>query len=173
MTAPLPHALAEPLRHELRHLERGDGASMHALVRDGGGLDHNSPYAYVLGERFLAETSVAAVGPSGPEGFVLGLIPPPDPDTLFVWQVGVAPHARGRGLGSAMLRWLVASVRPRYLEATVTPDNTASHHLFAALARHLDTGLTVSRWAEPDELGDGDHGPEDLHRIGPIATSPA
>ncbi|MEX0835888.1 MAG: diaminobutyrate acetyltransferase [Nitriliruptor sp.] len=157
------------MSHQLRHLEHGDGAALHALVRDGGGLDLNSPYAYVLGERFWADTSVVAVGPSGPEGFILGVTPPPDPTTLFVWQVGVAPEARGRGLGLTMLRWLVDTVGPRHLEATVTPSNTASRRLFAALARELGTDLAVSRWVEPDELGDVDHEPEDLHRIGPIA----
>lgn len=156
----------------LRHLNHGDGASLYGLVRDGGGLDVNSPYAYLLGARMFAETSVVATGPEGVAGFVLGLAPPADPTTLFVWQVGVAPRARGAGLGLQMLRWLVDTVQPDHLEATVTPSNTASRRLFAALARELDTSLHVSRWAEPHDLGDADHEPEDLHRIGPITVLP-
>ncbi|MEX1177324.1 MAG: diaminobutyrate acetyltransferase, partial [Nitriliruptor sp.] len=153
---------------ELRHLHRGDGAALHALVRDGGGLDLNSPYAYVLGERMFAATSVAAATADGLDGFVYGIAPANEPTTLFVWQVGVAPHARGRGLGLTMLRWLVDAVGPTHVEATVTPSNTASRRLFAALARDLATELVVSRWVEPEELGDPGHEPEDLHRIGPI-----
>lgn len=150
----------------LRPLGTGDGPALHALVTEGGGLDVNSPYAYVLGARFFGATSVIAEGPDGPQGFVLGVAPPPRPDTLFVWQVGVAPSARGRGLGVAMLRWLVDEVGPTHLEATVTPSNTASQRLFRALARELDAPIEVTRWVESDELGGAE--PEDLHRIGPI-----
>ncbi|WP_211262554.1 diaminobutyrate acetyltransferase [Nitriliruptor alkaliphilus] len=156
-------------RSTLRAVRADDGPDLHALVADGGGLDVNSPYAYVLAARFFGATSVIAEGTDGPEGFVLGLAPPTHPDTLFVWQVGVAPAARGRGLGLSMLRWLVAEVAPTHLEATVTPTNTASQRLFGALARDLSAPLNVTRWADRDDLGGAE--PEDLHRIGPIPTS--
>lgn len=151
----------------LRPFAPDDGPAIHALVADGGGLDVNSPYAYVLAARFFAASSVIAEGPDGPEGFVLGLRPPAEPDTLFVWQVGVAPSARGRGLGLAMLRWLVDETTPTHLESTVTASNTASQRLFRALARDLGAPLEVERWADSDQLGGAE--PEDLHRIGPIS----
>jgi diaminobutyrate acetyltransferase len=152
----------------LRPLGPADGPAIHRLVEDGGGLDVNSPYAYVLGARLFGGTSVIAEDADGPEGFVLGLAPPTDPTTLFVWQVGVAPGARGRGLGLTMLRWLVHEVAPAHLEATVTPSNTASQRLFRALARDLGVPLETSRWADRTELGGAE--PEDLHRIGPITA---
>jgi diaminobutyrate acetyltransferase len=145
-----------------------EGPVLHDLVVAGGGLDVNSPYAYVLGVRFFASTSVIAEGPDGATGFVLGLTPPQDPGTLFVWQVGVAPQARGQGLGLRMLQWLVDEVRPRQLEATVTPSNVASQRLFRALARAYDAPLEVARWAASTELDGAE--PEDLHRIGPFPS---
>jgi diaminobutyrate acetyltransferase len=150
----------------LRPFALDDGPAVHALVAEGGGLDVNSPYAYVLAARFFADSSVIAEGPDGPEGFVLGVRPPAEPDTLFVWQVGVAPSARGRGHGLAMLRWLVDEARPTHLEATVTPSNTASQRLFRALARDVGAPIEVRRWADSDQLGGAEA--EDLHRIGPI-----
>lgn len=143
-----------------------DGPRMHELVVAGGGLDVNSPYAYVLGARFFAATSVIAEGPAGPAGFVLGVAPPERPDTLFVWQVGVAPEARGEGLALRMLHHLADAVGPTYLEATVTPSNEASQRLFRAFARDRDAELDVTRWVESDALGGAE--PEDLHRIGPL-----
>lgn len=167
MSTPLATPPAgDPAATRLRPLAPDDGPTLHGLVADGGGLDVNSPYAYVLGARFFAATSVLAEGPEGPEGFVLAFAPPPEPDTLFVWQVGVAPHARGRGLGLSMLRWLVDAVGPTHLDATVTPSNTASQRLFGALARDLGAPLDVRRWADRDQLGGAE--PEDLHRIGPL-----
>lgn len=157
-----------PVHTRLRAVGPGDGPTMHQLVVDGGGLDRNSPYAYVLAARFHAATSVIADGPEGPAGFVLGLTPAPRPDTLFVWQVGVAPAARGQGLALRMLHHLVDEVEPTYLEATVTPSNEASKRLFRALARDRGAELEVTRWVDSDALGGAE--PEDLHRIGPIAA---
>jgi diaminobutyrate acetyltransferase len=153
----------------LRHLDAGDGARLHRAVRDGGGLDVNSPYAYELAARTFPDTSVLAEGTDGVAGFVIGLTPPRDPGTLFVWQVGVATAGRGRGLGGQMLRWLVARVRPTHLEATVAPSNAASRRLFAAVAEDLGAPLEVAPWASATDLG-GDQD-EDLHRIGPLVVA--
>jgi diaminobutyrate acetyltransferase len=166
----VPHAVPEaPERATMfapRHLREGDGSAVHAAVRDGGGLDLNSPYAYELAARTIADTSVVAEGPAGIAGFVLGFTPPRDPGTLFVWQVGVSRAGRGRGLGVRMLRWLVAEVRPHHLEATVTPSNVASQRLFARVARELDVPLATSPWACSAHLDGAE--PEVLHRLGPI-----
>jgi diaminobutyrate acetyltransferase len=158
-----PSDLARPT---LRALGPADGPALHRLVVEGGGLDVNSPYAYVLGARFFGGTSVVAEGPDGPVGFVLALRPPERPETLFVWQVGVAPAGRGQGLALTMLRWLVDEVAPTHLEATVTPSNVASRRLFAALARDLGVDLDIERWVDGAQLAGAE--PEDLHRIGPF-----
>jgi diaminobutyrate acetyltransferase len=160
------HALDRTSVPTLRHLGAGDGAELHRAVREGGGLDVNSPYAYELAARTFTDTSVIAEGIHGVAGFVVGLAPPRDPGTLFVWQIGVAPAGRGRGLGRSMLRWLVDRVGPTHLEATVTPSNTASRRLFAAVADDLGAPLAVTPWASATDVG----GPEaeELHRVGPI-----
>ena len=62
-------------------------------------LDVNSTYAYLLMATDFAETSIVVVGVDGAVcGFITGYRPPRRPDTLFVWQVAVAPDAQGRGL---------------------------------------------------------------------------
>jgi L-2,4-diaminobutyric acid acetyltransferase len=55
----------------------------------------------------------------------------------------------------------------RFVEATVTPDNTASDRLFAAFARDRDAELRRTPLL-PGELFPGDHQPEELYRIGPL-----
>jgi L-2,4-diaminobutyric acid acetyltransferase len=152
----------------LRPPAHADGAAVYELVRDGGGLDLNTPYAYLLLTRMFAASSVVAEAGDGLAGVVLGLRPPDDSTTLFVWQVGVAPAHRGEGLGLQMLRWLIDTTRPAHLEATVTPANTASDRLFRAVARHHDVPCEVTPWASIDDFpGDG-HAPEDRYRIGPL-----
>ncbi len=144
------------------------------MARDSGTLDLNSPYMYLLGASHFAETSVIARLAGQPAGFVLGYRPPDAPDTLFVWQVAVDRAHRGRRLANGMLSALVERHRPRYLEASVTPDNHASAALFSGFARHAgapldDTRVLFDAHHFPD---DGAHEPEVLYRIGPLPSHP-
>lgn len=157
-----------------------DGAELWRMARDSETLDLNSPYMYLLGASHFAETSVIARLAGRPAGFVFGYRRPDAPDTVFVWQVAVEPAYRGRRLGHGMLAALVARLRPRYLEASVTPDNHASAALFSGFARQvgapLDRGTVLFDASQfPTETGHqpgaqpgSAHQPEVLYRIGPL-----
>lgn len=145
-----------------------DGRYLWRIARDSQTLDLNSPYTYVLWCRDFAATSVVARADGRVRGFVIGFDRPEEPGTLFVWQVAVDAEWRGRALASRMLDHL-AGRGHRFVEATVTPDNTASDRLFTAFAR--DHGAELARtplFAE--EVFPGDHEPEVLYRIGPLDT---
>ncbi|MCZ7582910.1 MAG: diaminobutyrate acetyltransferase [Deltaproteobacteria bacterium] len=111
-----------------------DAAAVWRLVRETGVLDVNSPYAYLMAFRHFAGTCLVAERGTSPDGFVLAFCPPARPDTVFVWQIGVAKNAQGRGVGGKLLDTLTdrfAKQSGRYLEATVTPSNEASQKLFS------------------------------------------
>ena len=95
-----------PGHERFRTPEPTDGREIWALVRRVG-LDLNSPYAYVLWGDHFADTSVVAVRDDQVVGFAMGFRTPADPDTLFIWQIGVDEGARGSGLASRMLDELV------------------------------------------------------------------
>jgi len=153
----------------LRHPTADDGLAVHQLVIDTGVLDVNSSYAYVAHLHHFASSCVVAVLDGRIVGFVTGYLLPEQPDTLFVWQVGVSSAARGKGLAKRMLRWLLAA-QPgaTWLHTTVTPDNTASIALFHSLARSVQAELEVVDGFSTAQLGGG-HLPENLFRIGPIS----
>lgn len=46
---------------------------------------------------------VAETREHGVVGFVKGYRPPKQPDTIFVWQIGVSNELQGHGLGGRML----------------------------------------------------------------------
>lgn len=151
---------------------------MWQFVADHGGLELNTAYAYlVMGDDF-ADTCVVAVerGSEPSEdgdtlaGFVLGYRPPTRPDTLFVWQVGVAPSHRGQGLARRMILDLLERNAPevRYLESTVTPSNTASRRLFRSIAEHRGTTCDVSAYLTEDHFPEAGHEAEEKFRIGPF-----
>ncbi|HEY0540520.1 MAG TPA: diaminobutyrate acetyltransferase [Actinoallomurus sp.] len=148
-----------------------DGRQLWRLARDSKTLDLNSPYSYILWCRDFAATSVVVRSGGRIRGFVTGYNRPEHPGTLFVWQVAVDAAWRGRALAGRMLAYL-ADRGCRYVEATVTPDNTASDRLFAAFAR--DHGAELHRTPLlPGDLFPGDHEPEELYRIGPLDARPA
>lgn len=145
-----------------------DGRGLWRLARDSHTLDLNSAYTYVLCCRDFAATSVVARDAGGVCGFVIGFARPEQPRTLFVWQVAVDPQQRGRGLARRMLDHL-ADERYGYLEATVTPENTASDRLFSSFARSRNAALRRTPLFG-SELFPDEHEPEMLYRIGPLGT---
>jgi L-2,4-diaminobutyric acid acetyltransferase len=154
----------------LRAATERDGARVWRLLARTGGLERNTCYAYVLLFSDFGDTCLVAEQDGELLGFVLAYRPPAHRDELFVWQIGVAPEARGHGLGSRMLDTLLAQPGcdgVAYLTATVSPDNEASRRMFAAVARRrgvpfsIDPRFGAALFAEP-------HLDEDQVRIGPL-----
>lgn len=156
---------------ELREARPEDGRFMHALVERCGTLEQNSPYAYVLLADHFGGTSVVATSEGKLVGMALGYRPPTRPDAIFVWQIGVDPSMRGRGLGIALLDAFTRTAgakSARFLEATVAPSNVASRALFGAFARKRETEICVEG-GYPASLFPNGHEPEERLRIGPFS----
>lgn len=153
-----------------------DGAAIWKLVDEVGVLDHNSSYAYIMVCRDFGDTCVVAERDGRLYGFITGYRPPKEPETLFVWQVGVSPAARGEGLASRLLDELVRCEGCRgirFLETTVTPSNEASRAMFGSLARRLKADMTESAGFTSDLFPDAGHEPERRLHIGPFDVSGA
>lgn len=145
-----------------------DGGHMWRLARDSGALDLNTSYAYLLFARDFARTCRVAVVEGEVVGFVLGYRRPAAADTLFVWQVAVDPALRGRRLAARLLDDV--TVGARWLEASITADNTASQRLFARFAREHRAEIVRSELFATHHFPDG-HDAEGLVRIGPLPTT--
>jgi len=150
-----------------------DGEAMWRLVKEMGTLELNSAYFYVLFARDFNQTGVVAETNDGElAGFIVGHHPPARAESVFVWQIGVAPWMRRQGLGRRMLDALVARQpsHVQWLEATVSPDNAPSMGLFRSYADHLGAECSESDYLGAD-LFPGGHQPERLFRIGPLQVS--
>ncbi len=148
-----------------------DGAALYRITCDSGVLDVNSSYAYLLWCRDFADTSAVARVDGKVVGFVTGYVRPDAPDTIVVWQVAVDASQRGGGVAGKLLDFVVdraLAAGARYLETTITADNTASIRLFSALARNRRTELVRSELFTSEMFPDA-HDGEDLFRIGPFA----
>jgi len=159
-----------PSRSLFREPAKTDGAAIFQLIRACPPLDLNSPYAYLLLCAHHAGTCVVAESRDGIAGFISAYRLPEAPDTVFVWQVAVAPAARGQGLALQMLTQLLS--RPAlagccWLETTVTPSNRNSRRVFDRLATQLGASVTEDEFFTPEDFQDQHHEPEMLIRIGP------
>lgn len=151
-----------------------DGAAVWRLIRDSGGLDLNSSYAYLLLCDSFRDTCVIARGPGSElAGAALCLRKPRQPETLFVWQIAVHPGARGAGLGLALLQQVMSTPAcraVRFVEAHVTPQNAASEALFQKFARVRQAPLVFHEGFTANDFPDA-HADERLVRIGPLGQA--
>jgi L-2,4-diaminobutyric acid acetyltransferase len=144
---------------------------MHALAAACPPLEANSCYAYLLLCSHFADTCILARDADGPVGYIAGYRLPARLDTLFIWQIGVHPRARGAGLGPAMIDALLAGPGAdgvRHLETTVSPGNAASMKLFRGYARRAGLSLAEHPFLEPSHFGGETHEAEHLLRMGPF-----
>lgn len=157
----------------LRPPQLGDAAGIHQLVRCCGPLDINSQYLYLLLCHHYAQTCAVAERGGVVVGFVSAYRPPVDPETLFIWQVAVAPQERGQRLAFRLIEHILSrpgSVDVCWLEATVSPSNVPSQALFQSLTRELGTQCCVSPLFTEQLLSGAEaHESEELYRIGPFA----
>jgi len=162
-------------RYVFRPPAVNDATAMLELVQATDSLEPNSAYSYVMMADRFPETCVVAERDGKPVGFLSAFISTERDDTVFVWQVGVAPSEQGQGIARQMLQELLrrpACQGVRFLEATVTPSNEASAGLFRSLARALNTGCQLDKGFEKDCFPEGeDHEPERLFRVGPFSAA--
>lgn len=150
-----------------------DGPAVWKLVAGCPPLDVNSAYCNLLQCTHFTDTCVLAEDDAGVIGWVSAYRPPAVPNQVFVWQVAVAPCARGGGLGGRMLDALLARPALRgvtTLAATITEENTASWSLFASLARRH--GARMQRRPMFDRAAHfaNSHPSEHLVTIGPLVA---
>lgn len=155
----------------LRLPDRRDGADLHDLIARCPPLDLNSRYAYLLLCEHHANTCVVAETGGRLAGAITAYIPPTQPDTLFIWQVAVAPTMQGQRLGSRMLDHLTGrcalSHGFRRIETTISPSNLGSQKLFSSYARRHHVGIEAKPFLGSSDFGSSQHEEEWLYQIGP------
>jgi ribosomal protein S18 acetylase RimI-like enzyme len=89
----------------------------------------------------FCRTSLVVDGPDGPLAFLIGILSPADLEQAYIHFVGVAPAARGLGLGRRLYEefWALARADGRTVVRAITaPVNTAS------IAFHRAMGFSVT-----------------------------
>ncbi len=160
---------------KLREPSDRDGRQVAELVKRCPPLDINSLYANLLQCTHFSDTSILAEDGNGkPVGFIPAYRLPALPQTLFVWQVAVAPEVRGIGVGLSMLEALLERLVPRgvrFLETTISPRNAASQALFLKLFSRYRVAFTTRLLFSGNDHFGGKHDDEELYHAGPFFES--
>jgi L-2,4-diaminobutyric acid acetyltransferase len=153
-----------------------DGTAVAQLIAACPPLDPNSTYCNLLQCTYFAQTCIVAERGTELAGWISGFRPPQAATELFIWQVAVAPWARGKGLGGLMLDRLTAHCAGRgvvSLATTITEENGPSWALFRAFARRHQAPFVRRPLFERTTHFAGAHATEHLVSIGPLAGQPA
>jgi L-2,4-diaminobutyric acid acetyltransferase len=133
------------------------------MVRADQFLDNNSMYFYLTMIRDFADTCAVAMDSDSLDGFVIGYRRPDGPQTIFVWQVCVAPASRCQGIATELVHFLTGE-RFDYVEATILESNTTSSRFFTQLATRWGGEPEVTPLYAASMFPDGHEG-ENLYRI--------
>lgn len=151
-----------------------DGPRLHDLVRRVPPLAENSIYCNLLQCSQFSETCAVAERDGELVAFVTGYLHPKEPDTYFLWQVGVHEHSRGQGLPLRMIQHILARPACRgvvALETTVSSANAASRAMFEAVARAENAQCDIHpAYYRPELFGADNSAAEDLFRLHPLST---
>lgn len=152
-----------------------DGPVVWQLVQAAGTLEVNTAYFYLIFCEEFQNSCLLAEQDGQVVGVVLGFRRPKSIETLFCWQIGVLPSARGQGLAKQMLKaWirLAGNESVSRVQASVAKDNVASDRLFRAFARDLGAQCNITPWLTSPLLPSG-HSDEPLYDISPIGRQPS
>lgn len=149
--------------------KKNDAKYIFNLIKDGGTLDVNSEYLYLLQATDFRSSCCVALDDEQIIGFVSGYVLPDKKDTLFIWQVAVDQNYRGQNLAKNMIleifnRDELGDIKNIY--ATVSPSNIPSRRVFEKIAAGLGVGMVEKTLFEISDFNDA-HEEEVLYKIGP------
>lgn len=128
-------------RFILREPEKEDAKSIYSLIKNGGVLDLNSEYLYLLLATHFKESCCLIEYQSQIIGFVSAYYLPSSSKTLFIWQVAVKEEFRGKNLAFKMIENISKRKSTEFLTTTVSPSNIKSKRVFEKVAEHFKTDI--------------------------------
>lgn len=153
--------------YTIRVPKKEDGKHIFKLIKDGGVLDLNSQYLYLLQTTHFQNTCCVIEDQNNIIGFVSGYYLPKDSKKLFIWQVAVKKEYRGQNLAFLMINDIVKREDINYILSTVSPSNNSSKRVFEKCANYYNTKIEKSTLFSLEDFISS-HEEEIQFKIGPI-----
>ena len=155
---------------QIKNPDSDYGYQISELIKNSPPLDLNSTYLYFIQSHYFNKTCAIAVNEIDRViGFVSGFQDPRKKDTLFIWQVAISKDARGHGLASKLIHFILQEhPHMQFIETTITKDNTSSISLFNKISQELNTNIIEEPFLDKTKHFLNQHDSENLFRIGPF-----
>ena len=155
---------------QIKNPDSDYGYQISELIKNSPPLDLNSTYLYFIQSHYFNKTCAIAVNEIDRViGFVSGFQDPRKKDTLFIWQVAISKDARGNGLASKLIHFILQEhPHMQFIETTITKDNTSSISLFNKISQELNTNIIEEPVLDKTKHFLNQHDSENLFRIGPF-----
>lgn len=155
---------------QIKNPDSDYGYQISELIKNSPPLDLNSTYLYFIQSHYFNKTCAIAVNEIDRViGFVSGFQDPRKKDTLFIWQVAISIDARGNGLASKLIHFILQEhPHMQFIETTITKDNTSSISLFNKISQELNTNIIEEPFLDKTKHFLNQHDSENLFRIGPF-----
>ena len=155
---------------QIKNPDSDYGYQISELIKNSPPLDLNSTYLYFIQSHYFNKTCAIAVNEVDRViGFVSGFQDPRKKDTLFIWQVAISKDARGNGLASKLIHFILQEhPHMQFIETTITKDNTSSISLFNKISQELNTNIIEEPFLDKTKHFLNQHDSENLFRIGPF-----
>lgn len=155
---------------QIKNPDSDYGYQISELIKNSPPLDLNSTYLYFIQSHYFNKTCAIAVNEIDRViGFVSGFQDPRKKDTLFIWQVAISKDARGNGLASKLIHFILQEhPHMQFIETTITKDNTSSISLFNKISQELNTNIIEEPFLDKTKHFLNQHDSENLFRIGPF-----
>jgi phosphoribosylamine--glycine ligase len=117
----------------IREAKEDEFLFVYNLVSQSPPLEKYFQHFFKIMLRYFSSTCLVADYQGKLVGWQMGFVSQNDPNTYFLWQIGVHPDMQGRGLGGLLLDSIenkVIELGCTRIELTIDPENISSEKLF-------------------------------------------
>lgn len=140
----------------IRNIRPSDLSSVRKLVQECQPLTLHTAVTYGVLFRHFPDTCFVAEESGTLIGFISAIRGTAHDNAIYVWQIGVIPAARGKGLSHKLIDAVAGAARHvscSTLQVGIEPSNDLSLEVFRAYARKNNTNLSeVDRVEFNDEI---------------------
>jgi L-2,4-diaminobutyric acid acetyltransferase len=131
---------------DIRNCRETDVDEIRKFVKHSKPLDLHTVFTYWTLFKYFGDTCFVLEKEGRIIGFISGLLCSNQPDTLYLWQIGIDPDYRGNRYAEILIKRVVAAARAKGckgLQITIAPENRSSYRLFSRFA--LEQKLTMDK----------------------------
>jgi len=131
---------------DIRNCRETDVDEIRKFVKHSKPLDLHTAFTYWTLFKYFGDTCFVLEKKGRIIGFISGLLSSNQPNTLYLWQIGIDPDYRGNRYAEILLKRVVEAARAKDckgLQITIAPENRSSYRLFSRFA--LEQGLAMDK----------------------------